>query len=353
MNNGVLVNTLGNLTLTAFNAELSNDFFDRKRQLLGKSNLETNRRIAEFERWGAAEIAARATELAGRAVALWPAPLPQVNHADRNRDWSLLRQALVALPEGTWTTYGNLAALIGSQALPVGQYLANTPGLANAYRVLTVDGKVAPQFRWSDPDDTRDIFQALRDAGIGIDDHGTADPSQLLTVQDLVALVGLAEPQEPSHATEDRSSGREQRFEAQLTEANPGAVVAAVNALLADWAADGGRFEYGAATVTSCFPVLDRSENGSIWPCAIVPSSAKGGGRIEVVFQYLRDRQPFGDTELRQELRTRLNCLEGVSIPSGKVGLRPSFDLSVLAIGDNAELLKDAFNWFRNAARAE
>jgi alkylated DNA nucleotide flippase Atl1 len=346
-----LVNTLGNLTLTAFNSELANDFFDRKRQLLGESNLETNRRIAELERWGAAEIAARAKDLAERAVALWPAPLPQPNHADRNRDWSLLRQALVALPEGTWTTYGNLAALIGSQALPVGQYLANTPGLTNAHRVLTVEGKVAAQFRFSDTNDTRNILQVLREAGITMDDHGTADPSQLLTVQDLVALVGLAESQEPSHTTENQGTDREQRFQTQLIEANPGVIAAAVNALLADWAAANGRFEYGAASVTSCFPMLDRLGNASIWPCAIVPSSAKGGGRIEVVFQYLLDRQPFGDTELRQELRARLNRLDGVSIPSGKIGLRPSFDLSVLAIGENAELLKEAFDWFRKVAR--
>ena len=346
-----LVNSLGNLTLTAYNAELSNDFFDRKRQLLGTSNLETNRRIAELERWGAAEIAARANELAMRAIALWPAPLPKGDHTNRNRDWSLLRQALVAMPEGTWTTYGNLAALIGSQALPVGQYLANTPGLANAYRVLTVDGKVAPQFRWSDPNDTRDVVTVLRDAAIVIDEHGTADPSQLLSVQDLVALVGLAEPLEPSHVAESVGLDREQRFRAQLAEANPPAVNAAVNALLADWAADGGRFEYGAASGTSCFPMLDRPGEASVWPCAIVPSSAKGGGRIEVVFQYLLDRQPFGDTELRQELRERLNRLDGVSIPSGKIGLRPSFDLSLLAASENAELLKRTFAWFREVAR--
>ena len=349
-----LVNTLGNLTLTAFNAELSNDFFDRKRQLLSESNLETNRRIADLERWGAAEIAARAKDLAERAVKLWPAPLPHVNHKDRNRDWSLLRQALIALPEGTWTTYGNLAALIGSQALPVGQYLANTPALTNAYRVLTVDGTVAPQFRWSDPDDTRDIHEVLREAGINIDEHGTADPTQLMTVQDLVALVGLAEPSEPSqHTVENHNPDREKRFQTLLAEANPGAVTAAVKTLLADWAADGGRFEYGAASVTSCLPMLDRPGDAAIWPCAIVPSSAKGGGRIEIVFQYLLDRRPFGDTELRQELRTRLNRLDEVSIPSGKIGLRPSFDLSVLTSSENVELLKDTFTWFRQVARIQ
>lgn len=104
--------------------------------------------------------------------------------------------------------------------------------------------------------------------------------------------------------------------------------------------------------MTSCFPMFDRPGDAPIWPCAIVPSSAKGGGRIEIVFQYLLDRRPFGDTELRQELRTRLNQLEGVSIPSGKIGLRPSFELSVLAAGGNAELLKDTFEWFRKVARS-
>lgn len=347
-----LVNTLGNLTLTGYNAELSNDFFDRKSQLLGESNLETNREIAKLERWGAAEIAARAEQLTAFAIRLWPAPLPRPKPPHPTRDWSLLRQALVALPEGTWTTYGNLAALIGSRAQPVGQYLANTPSLVNAYRVLNANGTVSPQFHWSDPDDTRDVYHVLREAGITIDEHGVADPAEQLSVQDLIALVGLAEPREPAHSAAAQAEDREARFYSQLTAANTAAVVAAVRALLADWAADGGRLEYGAASITSCFPMLDRVGAGPVWPCALVPSQAQGGGRIEVVFQYLLDRQPFGDTELRQQLRARLNQLDGVSIPSGKIGLRPSFELSVLANSANAERLTEAFRWFRQTACA-
>ena len=35
---------------------------------------------------------------------------------------------LAALPFGTRTTYGDLAELIGSHQMPVGQHLASTPG---------------------------------------------------------------------------------------------------------------------------------------------------------------------------------------------------------------------------------
>lgn len=69
-----LQHTLGNLTLTAVNSELSNHPFERKQDLLHGSHLEMNRRIAATESWGAKEILARADELAARAIGLWPAP---------------------------------------------------------------------------------------------------------------------------------------------------------------------------------------------------------------------------------------------------------------------------------------
>ncbi len=45
------VHTLGNLTLTAYNAQLSNNPFQRKLDLLERSNLEMNRRITATPRW--------------------------------------------------------------------------------------------------------------------------------------------------------------------------------------------------------------------------------------------------------------------------------------------------------------
>ena len=69
---------------------------------------------------------------------------------------------LAALPFGTWTTYGDLAELIGSHQMPVGQHPASTPGLLNAYRVLNADGRVATPFYSADPADKRDVHHVLQ-----------------------------------------------------------------------------------------------------------------------------------------------------------------------------------------------
>ena len=45
------MHTIGNLTLSGYNPELSNSPFSVKRDLLAKSNIEMNRPIAAMERW--------------------------------------------------------------------------------------------------------------------------------------------------------------------------------------------------------------------------------------------------------------------------------------------------------------
>src|SRR5690606_6629021 len=97
--------TLGNLTPTAVNSELSNHPFERKQDLLHSSHLERNRRIAATERWGVREFLARAGEITERAVALVLAPPRGLSRTERSRDWQLAHQVLAALPHGTWTSY--------------------------------------------------------------------------------------------------------------------------------------------------------------------------------------------------------------------------------------------------------
>jgi alkylated DNA nucleotide flippase Atl1 len=189
-----LLHTLGNLTLTAQNAKLSNHPFDRKKSLFDHSHLELNREIAETSQWGAAEIEARGRELAARAVKLWPAPLPGIARVERGRDWSLLHQALAALPYGTWTTYGDVAALIGSAAQPVGSHLSVTSGVVNAWRVLGHDGKVAAAFQWAPGEDRGDVHAVLRADGVRFDEATMkADPKQRLSAQALAALLDLGD----------------------------------------------------------------------------------------------------------------------------------------------------------------
>ncbi|SFK92508.1 hypothetical protein [Streptomyces pini] len=73
-----------------------------------------NLEIALAQRWGRTESLARADRLTERAVQLWPGPIGGVKPAGEEwPGWSRLRAALVAIPSGTWTTYGDVAELIG------------------------------------------------------------------------------------------------------------------------------------------------------------------------------------------------------------------------------------------------
>ena len=124
----LLLHTLGNLTLSAENAKLSNHPFERKQQILDNSALQMNREIAETQRWGKEQILTRASDLAARAIQLWPAPLSNSRAlVDDRREWALLRAALTVLPAGSWTTYGELAELIGTHPRAVGSYVAAGP----------------------------------------------------------------------------------------------------------------------------------------------------------------------------------------------------------------------------------
>ncbi len=151
---GSLVHTLGNLTLTGYNSTMSNKPFEVKREQLHKSGLAMNQEIALEPRWGRAEIHARAGQLAKRIAKTWPGPVDAAPTRHERRVGHH-GKALAGIPAGAWTTYGDLAALIGSHPVPVGVRLANHP-LPNAHRVLQADGTISPSFRWPDPDRTDD-----------------------------------------------------------------------------------------------------------------------------------------------------------------------------------------------------
>jgi alkylated DNA nucleotide flippase Atl1 len=345
-----MVQTLGNLTLTGENARLSNHPFDRKQGLLAGSHLEMNRQVAGTDRWGPREILARAEDLAERAVRIWPAPLGSGHRVERSRNWTLLHQALAAMPDGAWTTYSDLAALIGSHPVPIGTHLANTLGVANAHRVLTANGRASESFRWPGPD-RGDLLTVLREDGIKIDETGAADPAQRLSARDLADMVGLTElPPQGEVSSGTSNAPLEERFGQQLIENNPPEVVEGVRNVVQEWVTRDGSVGYGrGTTVTSCFLMLDRPNLPQIWPLIIYPTWGRGGF-AEVVFKYLATREPFDDASLREELRRRLEEIPGVEIPPSKLGLRPSFSLTALATAGAQSRLVEALDWFMNVA---
>jgi hypothetical protein len=66
-----LIHTLGNLTLTKYNAELSNKPYESKRKELLLSHFELNRYFAGVERWSPDAILERGRVLAQRALGIW------------------------------------------------------------------------------------------------------------------------------------------------------------------------------------------------------------------------------------------------------------------------------------------
>ena len=77
------LHTLGNLTLTGYNAEYSDRPFGQKRDMKGgfkESPLRLNEGLGSLDTWNEDTIQVRAKQLAERAVAVWapPALLPEV-----------------------------------------------------------------------------------------------------------------------------------------------------------------------------------------------------------------------------------------------------------------------------------
>ncbi len=67
-----LLHTLGNLTLTSYNSELSNNSYPEKRKLFAQSHIELNRYFADVEHWNEGEIQRRADALTDLALTVWP-----------------------------------------------------------------------------------------------------------------------------------------------------------------------------------------------------------------------------------------------------------------------------------------
>lgn len=67
----LFLHTIGNLSLTAYNTELSNDDFPTKKKTLNESHLELNKYFSALPNWTRKEIEQRAEVLAKKALEIW------------------------------------------------------------------------------------------------------------------------------------------------------------------------------------------------------------------------------------------------------------------------------------------
>lgn len=67
----LFLHTIGNLTLSAYNTELSNDDFTTKKQTYNESHLELNKYFSSISSWTKSEIEKRAEVLAKQALEIW------------------------------------------------------------------------------------------------------------------------------------------------------------------------------------------------------------------------------------------------------------------------------------------
>ncbi|MBG0825182.1 DUF262 domain-containing protein [Planomonospora sp. ID91781] len=344
-----LVHTLGNLTLTGYNSELSNAPFVEKRVILGRSAIAMNHVIAECERWGEAEILARAADLAERAVRIWPGPDESEQVRGVVPDWSPLTRALAALPPAKWISYGDLARLVGSHVLAVRVYLGNAD-LPNGDRVLTADGEPPAEGRMVSRAELRQAMAPLQSRGITLDELGRAKAEHRITGGELAALLGWEEPEAPDgtgpvRGEHQRIDDKQRRFLGQLgVEAGPRAA-GAVQRLLEHWSAGGGEIQYGAGGA-SCAAALKRGRD-RFAALRIYPK------KVEVSFGTFMTRRPFDDTAVREEMRERLNDIPGVEVPVTKLDGYPSFPVTVLASESAWDVVVACLDWFRDVATRE
>jgi len=203
-----LVDTLGNLTLTGYNSELSNRSFAQKREMLAQSGIRMNQEIAAHATWSEAEITERSAALAERIIRLWPGPNESVVSATSvSRPASGLAATVAAIasqiPAGRWTTYGEVAIVAGSYPQPVAAVITAYP-IRNAWRVLQVGGAISPGFRWNDgrTETPREVLEA---EGLRFDGDGRADPQQFISGTELAELGGLGVEEADDPANDDES----------------------------------------------------------------------------------------------------------------------------------------------------
>ncbi len=108
------LDTVGNLTLTGYNPELSNSDFRKKKAILNASHVELNRHFADMVVWDGDAILRRGSALAERALRVWPDVPRTVDDRDEADEPDEEREESAGLLETVIDDLGGSTALVGA-----------------------------------------------------------------------------------------------------------------------------------------------------------------------------------------------------------------------------------------------
>lgn len=101
------------------------------------------------------------------------------------------------------------------------------------------------------------------------------------------------------------------------------------------------RFWYGKGKRSgSIVPSLDLVEN-SHFPFAIWTY-----GKIEIYFQWYKEKPPFDNIDVRKKILGMLNEIKGVNISENKIDKRPSIDIKLLLEKTEYDKFMKIYDWF-------
>jgi len=69
-------------------------------------------------------------------------------------------------------------------------------------------------------------------------------------------------------------------------------------------------------------------------------------GRIEIYFQWYKDKPPFDSIDTRKKILNKLNEIKGVKIPENKIDKRPSFDIKLLKEKSEFDKFIQIYDWY-------
>lgn len=197
-----IVHTIGNLTLTNYNSELSNSPFSVKRaERLLSTGVIANQNIAKSPAWGKPQILDRSIRLADTATRIWSGPDENLLSKEQDSVFDRIEEVLSLVETGTWTTYGDIARAVGTVGQVVGAAVSRTDAPEGAWRVLRSGGAVSPDFAWPEgsPYAGKSCREVLESEGVRfIDDK--ADETQRLSAEELLQQTEDGEDQETDGA---------------------------------------------------------------------------------------------------------------------------------------------------------